>query len=41
MKRSEAVALLKELVPEHLLQPFSVLIEEMKPDNCQLCVKDN
>lgn len=38
---SEAVALLKELGSEHLLQPTSVLIEQRKPDNYQLCVKGN
>ena len=39
MKRSEAVALLKELGAEHLLQPNWVLIEQRKPDSYQLCVK--
>jgi hypothetical protein len=39
MKRHEAVALLKELGSEHLLQPSWVLIEQRKPDSYQLCVK--
>jgi hypothetical protein len=39
MKRYEAVALLKELGAEHLLQPTSVLIEQRTPDKYQLCIK--
>jgi hypothetical protein len=39
MKRAEAVALLKELGFERLLQPSMVLIEQRKPDRFQLCVK--
>jgi hypothetical protein len=39
MKRNEAVALLKELGSEHLLQPSFVIIEQRKPDRYQLCVK--
>jgi len=39
MKRVEAVALLKELSAEHLIQPSSVRIELRKPDSYQLCVK--
>jgi hypothetical protein len=39
MKRHEAVALLKELGSEHLLQPTFVVIEQRKPDSYQLCVK--
>lgn len=39
MKRHEAVALLKELSAEHLLQPSWVLIEQRKPDSYQLCIK--
>jgi hypothetical protein len=39
MKRVEAVALLKELSAEHLIQPSSVLIEQRKPDSYQLCLK--
>ncbi len=39
MKRNEAVALLKELGAENLLQPTVALIEQRKPDKYQLCVK--
>jgi hypothetical protein len=39
MRRHEAVALLKELGSEHLLQPSLVLIEQRKPDRFQLCIK--
>lgn len=39
MKRHEAVALLKELGAEHLLQPSWVLIEKRKPNSYQLCIK--
>ncbi|HUK84533.1 MAG TPA: hypothetical protein VLU95_01585 [Candidatus Acidoferrum sp.] len=39
MKRAEAVALLKELGSEHLIQPSLVLIKQRKPDSYQLCVK--
>ena len=39
MKRHEAVALLKELSYERLLQPSLVLVEQRKPDRFQLCVK--
>ncbi|MGA2682855.1 MAG: hypothetical protein ABSF44_13765 [Candidatus Bathyarchaeia archaeon] len=41
MKRAEAIALLKELEAEHLLQPTAVLIEQRKPDNFQLKIKGN
>ena len=36
MKRTEAVALLKELVAEQLIQPSLVLIERRSPDEYQL-----
>ena len=39
MKRAEAMALLKKLGAEHLIQSSSVLIEQRKPDKYQLCVK--
>lgn len=39
VKRSEAVALLKELSAEHLIQPSWVLIQQRKPDDYQLCFK--
>jgi hypothetical protein len=39
MKRAEAVALLKELSAEHLIQPSLVLIEQRRPDSYQLCLK--
>jgi hypothetical protein len=39
MKRGEAVALLKELGAEGLIQPSLVLIEQRKPDSYQLCLK--
>jgi hypothetical protein len=39
INRAEAVALLKELGAEHLLQSTSVLVEQRKPDRYQLCVK--
>ncbi len=39
MKRAEAVAVLKELSTELLIQPSWVLIEQRKPDSYQLCVK--
>jgi hypothetical protein len=41
MKRSEAIALLKELGSEHLLQPSLVVIDQRKPNRFQLCVKGN
>jgi hypothetical protein len=41
IKRVEAVALLKELGSEKLIQPSVVLIEQRKPDKYQLCVKGN
>ena len=41
MKRAEAIALLKELQAEHLLQPTAVLIEQRKPDNFELKIKGN
>ncbi|MGA3290954.1 MAG: hypothetical protein ABSD42_12025 [Candidatus Bathyarchaeia archaeon] len=41
MKREEAVALLKELGAEHLIQPFLVLIEQRSPDRYQLQIKGN
>ena len=39
MKRGEAVALLKELSAEHLIQPTSVLIQQKTPDKYQLQIK--
>jgi hypothetical protein len=39
MKRSEAVAIFKELSTELLIQPSWVLVEQRKPDRYQLCVK--
>ena len=39
MKRAEAVALLKELGEEHLIQPSLVSIEQRKPDGFELCIK--
>jgi hypothetical protein len=39
MKRAEAIALLKELSAEHLIQPSLVLIDLRKPGSYQLCVK--
>lgn len=39
MKRAEAVALLKELGTEQLIQPSLVLIEQRKPDRFQLQLK--
>ena len=39
MKRAEAVALLKELGEEHLIQPSLVSIEQRKPDSFELCIK--
>jgi hypothetical protein len=39
MKRAEAIALLKELEAEHLLQPTAVLIEQRRSDNFQLKIK--
>ena len=39
MKRAEAVALLKELGAEQLIQPFLVLIEQISPDRYQLQIK--
>lgn len=41
MKRTEAVALLKELGGEQLIQPSLVLIEQRSPDNYQLQIKGN
>ena len=41
MERKEAVALLKELGTEHLIQPSLVLIEKRKPDRLQLQIKGN
>ena len=41
MERAEAVALLKELVAEQLIQPSLVLIEQRSPDRYQLQVKGN
>ena len=41
MQRYEAVALLKELSAEHLIQPSLVVIEQRKPDSYQLCLKGN
>ena len=39
MKRTEAVALLKELGAEQLIQPSSVLIEQRSSDGYQLRIK--
>ena len=39
MQRYEAVALLKELDAQHLIQPSLVLIEQRKPDRYQLQIK--
>ena len=39
MKRAEAVALLKELVAEQLIQPSLVLLEQRSPDRYQLQIK--
>jgi DNA-binding PadR family transcriptional regulator len=39
MRRGEAVALLKELGAEGLIQPSWVLIEQRRPEKYQLCVK--
>ena len=39
MQRYEAVALLKELDAEHLIQPSLVLIEQRKPDKYELQIK--
>lgn len=39
MDKRECVALLKELGAEHLVQPLMVLLEQRKPNNCQLKIK--
>ena len=39
MQRYEAVALLKELDAQHLIQPSLVLIEQRKPDRYELQIK--
>jgi hypothetical protein len=39
MQRYEAVALLKELGAEHLIQPSLVLIEQRKPDSFGIQIK--
>jgi hypothetical protein len=39
IKRAEAVALLKELSTEQLIQPSIVLIEQRCPDSYQLRIK--
>ena len=39
MKRTEAVALLKELEAEQLIQPTLVLIEQRCPDRFQLQIR--
>ena len=41
MKRTEAVALLKELGAEQLIQPTLVLIEQRSSDGYQLQIKGN
>jgi hypothetical protein len=41
IKRAEAVALLKELGSEQLIQPSFVLIEQRFPDIYQLKIKGN
>ena len=41
MKRAEAVALLKELGAEGLIQPSFVLVEQRSLDNYQLQIKGN
>lgn len=39
LERKEAVALLKELGDERLLQPFMVIIQQRPPNGCQLQIK--
>jgi hypothetical protein len=39
MQRYEAVALLKELDAQHLIQPSLVLIDQRKPDRYELQIK--
>ena len=39
LDRKEAVALLKELGEEQLIQPSLVLIEKIKPDSYQLKIR--
>ena len=39
MQRYEAVALLKEMGAQNLIQPSLVLIEERKPDRYELQIK--
>jgi len=41
MRRGEAVALLKELVTEQLIEPSLVLIKQEKSDRFQLQIKGN
>ncbi|MGO8807109.1 MAG: hypothetical protein ACLQO7_11000 [Candidatus Bathyarchaeia archaeon] len=41
MDRKEAVALLKEIGIEQLIQPSLVLVEKRKPDSYQLKIKGN
>jgi hypothetical protein len=41
MKRAEAVALLKELGSDQLIQPSVVLVEQRCPDSYQLRIKGN
>ncbi len=41
MERAEAVALLKELIGEQLIQPSLVLIEQRSLDRYQLQIKGN
>jgi hypothetical protein len=41
MKRQEAVALLKELSTEQLIQPSLILIQQRSPDRFQLQIKGN
>ena len=39
MKRTDAIALLKELGGLELIQPSMVFIKQREPDRYQLCVK--
>ncbi len=41
LDRKEAVALLKEIGIEQLIQPSLVLVEKRKPDSYQLKIKGN
>ncbi len=39
MQRFEAIALLKELDAQHLIEPSMVLIKQRKPDSYELGIK--